>query len=260
MGYGLDGRVAIVTGAARGIGLAIAQRYAREGVAVMVSDIDEAAAAEAADLIRSHGARAASNHCDVRDEEAVRALFDATNQELGAIDIVVSNAGYGYASRIVDTTVEQWDDLFAVNVRGVFLCVRQAARHMQPRGRGCIINIASAAGKQGRAYTTAYGATKHAVIGITRCAAHELAPRGIRVNALCPGLVETRFWEGLNPQLTALDGDTATSAWERTLRRIPLGRHQRPDDVANAAVMLASDDASYITGQSLSVDGGLVMQ
>ena len=142
---------------------------------------------------------------------------------------------------------------------GVFLGLKHAARRMIPRGTGCVINLSSAAGKRGRANLTAYCAAKHAVIGITRAAAIELAPHGIRVNALCPGIVDTRFWEMLDPVLSGLEENPAGGAWVRGLSGIPLGRYGQPEDVANAAVMVASADASYMTGQSISVDGGMVM-
>ncbi len=259
MARGLDYKVAIITGSSRGIGRAIAKRYAREGAAVLVSDLEPDPAAATVAEIEAAGGRAATNICDVRDADQVAAMFDAAEEALGPVDIIVNNAGYAAAARIVDETVEAWDNMFAVNTRGVFMGVQQAARRMIPRGSGCIINIASAAGKRGRANTITYCATKHAVIGITRAAAVELAPHGIRVNALCPGLVDTRFWQMLDPVLTELDDNAAGTAWDRALPNIPMGRYEQPEDVANAAFMVASDDASYITGQSLSVDGGLVM-
>ncbi len=259
MSGGLDGKVAVVTGSGRGIGQAIAKRYAREGTAVLVSDLEPDPAAATVAEIEAAGGRAAANTCDVRDSDQIAAMFDAAEEALGPVDIIVNNAGYVAAARIVDETVEAWDNMFAVNTRGVFLGVQQAARRMIPRGSGCIINIASAAGKRGRANTMTYCATKHAVIGITRAAAIELAPHGIRVNALCPGLVDTRFWQTLDPLLTELEDSSAGTAWDRALPGIPLGRYEEAEDVANAAFMVASDDASYITGQSLSVDGGLVM-
>ncbi len=259
MARGLDEKVAIVTGAGRGIGRAIARRFAREGVAVLVSDIDPDPAHETVAAIQGDGGRAAQNVCDVRDERQVAAMFDAAEAALGPVDIIVNNAGYVGAAPIVDETVESWDAMFAVNVRGVFLGLQQAARRMIPRGTGCVINLSSAAGKRGRANLTAYCAAKHAVIGITRAAAIELAPHGIRVNALCPGIVDTRFWEMLDPVLSGLEENPAGGAWVRGLSGIPLGRYGQPEDVANAAVMVASDDASYMTGQSISVDGGMVM-
>lgn len=259
MARGLDEKVAIVTGSGRGIGRAIARRFAREGAAVLVSDIDPDPAHETVAAIQGDGGRAALNVCDVSDERQVAAMFDAAEAALGPVDIIVNNAGYVGAAPLVDETVESWDAMFAVNVRGVFLGLRHAARCMIPRGSGCVINIASSAGKQGRANLTAYCATKHAVIGLTRAAAHELASHGIRVNALCPGIVDTRFWEMLDPVLSSLEANPAGGAWERGLERIPLGRYEQPEDVANAAVLVASDDASYMTGQSISVDGGMVM-
>jgi len=259
MGESLQGKVAVVTGSGRGIGRAIAMRFAREGASVLVSDIDCHPANETSEEITAAGGCAEANTCDVRSEDQIAEMFDAAERAFGPVDIIVNNAGYAAAARIVDQTVDDWDNMFAVNVRGVFLGVQHAARRMIPRNTGCIINIASAAGKQGRANTTCYCASKHAVIGITRASAHELAPYGIRVNALCPGIVDTRFWRILDPELSALDENPAGTAWERALPRVPLGRYEQAEDVSNAAFMVASDDAGYITGQSLSVDGGLVM-
>ncbi len=259
MARGLQGKVAVVTGAGRGIGLAIARRYACEGVAVLAADLDARSVQVAARAIGAAGGRAAASHCDVRNPDSVRAMFDAAERELGPVDIVVNNAGIADPRRIADETPEHWDEVFAVNVRGVFLGVQEAARRMTPRGHGCIINMASAAGRAGRAFFSSYSASKHAVIGITRCAALELAPHGIRVNAICPGIVDTDMWRRMNQAFTELEGLQGTTTWDERVAAIPLGRAETAEDVANAAAMLASDDASYMTGQSLSVDGGIVM-
>ncbi len=260
MAKGLGGRVAVITGAGRGIGQAIAERFAAEGAAVLVADVDTEAAEGVAAGIVSGGGSARAQAADVRSPSDIVAMFDAAEAAYGAVDIVVNNAGIGGASSIAEQSMDAWDNMFAINVRGVFLGVQEAARRMQPRGSGIIINIASAAGKIARPYMACYCATKHAVIGITRSTAMELAPSGVRVVALCPGIVDTRLWrEDLNPDLTELEGREDESAWDVRVAGIPIGRHQVPADVANAAYMLASDDASYITGISLSVDGGMVL-
>ena len=259
MAYGLNDKVAIVTGAGQGIGRAIAERFAQEGARVLVADINAGTVSTVAKQITRQGGKAVAQVCDVRDPAAVGAMFDTAEEHFGPVDIVVNNAGLSGATAILDETVEHWDRMFAVNVRGVFLGVQEATRRMLPRGTGCIINMASGVGKIGRPYMTSYCATKHAVIGVTRCAALELGPHGIRVNALCPGIVDTEIWRDMDPVLTELEGRTDSTAWERRVAGIPLGRHSVPADIANAAVLLACDDASYITGQSLSVDGGLVM-
>jgi meso-butanediol dehydrogenase/(S,S)-butanediol dehydrogenase/diacetyl reductase len=257
---GLDGKVAVITGAGRGIGQAIAERYAAEGAAVLVADVDTAAAETVADGIAASGGSAQAKTADVRDPADVAGMFDAAEAAFGPVDIVVNNAGIGGATSILEQTVDDWDNMFAINVRGVFLGVQEATRRMMPRGSGLIINLASAAGKIGRPYMTCYCAGKHAVVGITRAAAMELAPHGVRVVALCPGIVDTRLWrEDLNPDLSELEGRENESAWDVRVSNIPIGRHQVPEDVANAAYMVASDDASYITGISLSVDGGMVL-
>ncbi len=260
MPNGLQDQVAIVTGAGRGIGQAIAERFAAEGAAVLAADLDSAAAGAVVAGIMQAGGRAAAHRADVRLEAQVAAMFDAAEQAFGPVDVVVNNAGIGGAAALDDQTVQAWDDMFAVNVRGVFLGVKHAARRMRPRGRGVVVNLASAAGKVGRPYMTCYVAAKHAVVGITRAAALELAPHGVRVVALCPGIVDTRLWrEDLNPDLTELEQRRGETAWDARVAGIPMGRHQLPADVANAAFLLASADASYVTGISLSVDGGMVL-
>ena len=260
MANGLDGKVAIVTGAGRGIGQAIAERFSAEGAAVLGADVDYEAVVSVTSGIVSTGGDARAQCVDVRVQSDIVTMFDVAEDEFGPVDIIVNNAGIGGATAIEAQDLDAWDNMFSVNVRSVFLGVQEAARRMRPRGSGSIINIASAAGKIGRPYMTCYCATKHAVIGITRAAAQELAVDGLRVNALCPGIVDTRLWrEDLNPELTELEGREAETAWDARVASIPLGRHEIPQDVANAVYMLASDDASYITGVSLSVDGGMVM-
>lgn len=256
----LQGKVAIVTGAGRGIGQAIAERFAAEGAGVFVADIDRDVAEAVASGIVSQGGNAVAQSIDVRKRVDIVSMCDAAEAMLGPIDIIVNNAGIGGSASIEEQDLDAWDNMFAVNVRGVFLGVQEATRRMRVRGAGTIINIASAAGKIGRSYMTSYCATKHAVIGITRAAAHELAKDGIRVNAICPGIVDTRLWkEDLNPHLTELEGHENQTAWDLRVAAIPIGRHQVPADVANVAFMLVSRNASYITGVSLSVDGGMVM-
>ncbi len=260
MANGLEGKVAIVTGAGRGIGQAIAERFAAEGAAVLGADVDHEAVVSVTAGIVSTGGIARAQCVDVRVQSDIVTMFDVAEDALGPVDIVVNNAGIGGATAIEAQDLEAWDNMFSVNVRSVFLGVQEAARRMRTRGSGSIINIASAAGKIGRPYMTCYCATKHAVIGITRAAAQELAVDGLRVNALCPGIVDTRLWrEDLNPELTELEGRETETAWDVRVASIPLGRYEIPADVANAAFMLASDNASYITGVSLSVDGGMVM-
>ena len=260
MGQEMQGKVAIVTGAGRGIGQAIAERFAAEGAAVLVADIDREVAEAVVSHIVSQGGNAIAQVADVRNRVDIVSMFDKAEAVLGPIDILVNNAGIGGSASIEEQDVDAWDNMFAVNVRGVFLGLQEATRRMRVRGSGAIINIASAAGKIGRSYMTSYCATKHAVIGITRAAAHELAKDGVRVNAICPGIVDTRLWkEDLNPHLTELEGHEEQTAWDLRVAAIPIGRHQVPEDVANAAFLLVSQEASYITGVSLSVDGGMVM-
>jgi NAD(P)-dependent dehydrogenase (short-subunit alcohol dehydrogenase family) len=249
----LTGKVALVTGAARGIGRAIAETYAEHGAYVMVTDVLLKRAQDVADGISAtHGPRAVALYLDVTDPLSVQQAVDATVERFGRIDILVNNAGVLCPHLIVDLPIEDWDLIFRVNVRGTFLCSQAAARQMIKQGTGgCIVNVSSASGKKADREEAAYCASKSAVIGFTRVLALELGPYGIRANAILPGATDTEMLRDLLDQVPGVR--------EELLAKTPLGKMARPRDQANAAVFLASDLASHVTGEQLVVSGGEFM-
>lgn len=258
--YELDDKVAIVTGGARGIGRAICLRLAREGAAVVVGDVDEAGAGSVANEIEESGGRATNVRVDVTKESDARELVDATVARFGRVDILVNNAGVLRVAPLMQTDETTWDLTFDVNVKGMLFCTQAAARHMIAQGQGGrIINAASGAAKMGPALPIgAYAASKHAVLGLTRCFAIELAPHQILVNCYCPGIVDTAMWEVIDRDVAALRGTAAGSVIKDALASIPLGRLQTPADVANVVAFFASADASYVTADALNNSGGLL--
>jgi meso-butanediol dehydrogenase / (S,S)-butanediol dehydrogenase / diacetyl reductase len=247
-------RVAVVTGAATGIGLAIAARLARAGYDVAVGDINTAGAEAAATQLRSVGVRAAAITCDVGARPDAFRMVDEVTRVLGAIDVLVNNAGIARLGPLATFAEADWRELFRVNVDSVFFCCQAVLRPMTTRGRGNIVNIASWNGKLGAPNFGAYSATKAAVITLTQALARETARSGIRVNAVCPGIVTgTDMRRDVERQGQAFglppSQDRATA--------VPLGRLGQPEDVANAVAFLVSDEAAYMTGQAINVTGGL---
>ena len=276
--YNLTGNVALVTGAGgkNGIGRAIATRLAKEGADVVVNDITEHPyAADQAewqglpDVVReieAMGRRAISVVADVSDAKQVGEMVDKTVAHFGKIDILVNNAGTIAGKDrvpVVDLAEEDWDRVQRVNVKGVFLCSQAVARHLITQGTGGkIINMSSVTGKQGSARYAAYSASKFAVIGLTQSLAHELAPYQVNVNAICPSLVDTErvghLASALMPEDLSTDEQRSEFA-RRNVAAVPLGRLAEGTDVAKMAAFLASDEAAYLTGLSVTVSGGSMM-
>ncbi|MEO4001811.1 SDR family NAD(P)-dependent oxidoreductase [Mesorhizobium sp. CAU 1732] len=255
--YGLEGRRAVVTGAAYGIGLAIASRLVKEGCAVALWDIDAASLEAArADLARQ-GALVTTHLVDVSDLGQTSRALDATISDWGAApDIFVNNAGIGQVASILDATPEDFERTMQVNVRGTFNCCHLVAPLMCDRGNGNIVNVASWFGKSGRPMSLAYCASKFAIIGMTQSMGLDLAKTGVRVNAVCPGTIaDTRMREQADE--AALSKGLLPAADREHL--IPLGRLGKPEDVARVVAFLVSEEAGYMTGQSINVTGGLWM-
>jgi NAD(P)-dependent dehydrogenase (short-subunit alcohol dehydrogenase family) len=251
----LRGRVAIVTGAGRGIGEAIARRFAQEGANVVAAQrsVEDGEAVVAA--VTRDGGRAISIPTDVRDESSVERLVRITVETLGRLDILVNNAGVGIRRTVTESTMDEWDEVMEPNVRGVFLCMKYGIRPMVEQGSGSVINMASVASFVGFPRDAAYCASKGAVLMLTRQAALDYAPLGVRVNAICPGFIDTpmlRYYCDQQPDPDA--------AWQQVLAQHPMGRVGTPEDVAGTAVYLAGDDSTWVTGATIAVDGGLLAQ
>ncbi len=247
----LQGKVAIVTGAGQGIGQAIALAAAQEGMRVTVNDINGVTAADTARLIEEMGGEALVHVGDVSVEDDVAQMVNETLARWGRVDLLVNNAGIEPSASILEMAPDVWDRVMAVNVRGVFLCTQAVGRVMRGQGSGVIVNISSIAGKAiPLPFRSAYAASKAAIVGFTKEAAREFAEYGIRVNAVCPGVIIT-------PMTAAARQNPAMM--EKWMREIPLRRLGTPEEVARLVIFLASDDASYITGQAYHVDGGKVM-
>ncbi|HEX4010391.1 MAG TPA: SDR family NAD(P)-dependent oxidoreductase [Solirubrobacteraceae bacterium] len=240
-------RTVVVTGGAKGIGRATALRFAQDGERVIALGRDGAAL----DALRELGPIETAE-CDVTDETAVVETFD----RIGAVDVLVANAGIGESAPLAATTLELWQRHLDVNATGTFLCLRAVVPGMRQRGDGAIVTVASTAGRVGVAYTAAYSAAKHAVVGLTRAVAAELGGTRVRVNAVCPTFVRTEMTERSIANIVQRTGRTAEQAEEALGAASPLGRLLEPREVADAIVFLASPRATAITGQTLVIDGG----
>jgi 3-oxoacyl-[acyl-carrier protein] reductase len=241
----LDGKTALVTGGASGLGESTAEHFAREGASLLLVDVNVDGAERVAARLRKAGAQAVAIACEVSDEGQVTACVQQALQRFGHIDILLNSAGIARLRPFLETPVEEFDRVHAVNVRGTFLMGQQVARSMVGRG-GAIINVASASGRRGSYGRTSYGTGKAGIIRMTEIMAVELAEHGIRVNCIAPGPIETPI---VAPQLT----EAGRRSWTAV---VPMGRWGQPHEVATAAVFLASADASFITGHCLDVDGG----
>jgi NAD(P)-dependent dehydrogenase (short-subunit alcohol dehydrogenase family) len=251
-------RVAAVTGAAQGIGAAIATRLSAEGFTTVLIDRDESTLDNKLERIREDGRAAAGIPADLSRPEAITAAFDRIHAEHGRLDVLVNNAGVTRDIGLLDLSPDDWDWIFDINARGTFLCLQAGARLMQQGGGGAIVNIASIAGKGWtKTSNIAYAASKGAVVVMTRIAAADLARHDITVNAVCPGVTLTPLVESLVTNRGRERGQTADEALAELNSSIPLARANQPDDIAAAVQFLASPAARNITGQSLNVDGGL---
>ena len=247
MGH-LDGKICVITGAAGGMGREAALLFSEEGAQVCVADVN----LEAAESTASETRDAFAHQVDVADEASVKAMMDATAEHYGGIDVLYNNAGISPNddASVLDTGVEAWDRVQAVNTKGVFLCCKHGIPHLQKRGGGSVINVASFVAILGAATSQiSYTASKGAVLSMTRELAVQFARENIRVNALCPGPVET-------PLLLSIFGDDP-AALERRRTHWPMGRLAKPREIVNGALFLASDESSYVTGSTFLVDGGL---
>lgn len=244
----LEDKVAVVTGAAQGIGFNMAKVFAKEGASLVIADISAAAAEEAATSIEKLGTEVLAIEVDVREPDQVQAMVDAASSRLGGLDVLVNNAGITRDATMRKMKLEDWQAVIDVHLTGTFLATRAASLAMREKKGGSIINISSISGKVGMVGQTNYSAAKAGIVGLTKAAAKEVAHHGVRVNAIQPGLIRTAMTEALSKDI-----------WEQKMAEIPMGRAGEPEEVANAALFLGSDLSSYMTGTVLEVTGGRYM-
>jgi NAD(P)-dependent dehydrogenase (short-subunit alcohol dehydrogenase family) len=255
----LKGQVAIVTGAGRGIGRAIALELARQGADVVIAELDQAGAKRTAEEVGALGRRSLATPTDVTSRADLRAMVDRAKAEFGRIDILVNNAGIYRAAATLDVTEEHWDAIMTINAKAVFFASQAVLPTMIAQKGGSIVSLASMAGKIGSKTNLPYNASKAAVVSMTKSLALAHAAEGIRVNCVCPGFVETDMWTMVSRDQGKLLGMTAEEFTRQRTSQVPLGRMEKPEDVAHVVAFLAGPRSGYMTGQALSVDGGLVM-
>jgi NAD(P)-dependent dehydrogenase (short-subunit alcohol dehydrogenase family) len=255
----LDGQVAIVTGAGRGIGRATALELAGMGAHVVVAEMDGANAERTAGEVRALGRQALALATDVTKAADLRTMAERTLAELGRIDVLVNNAGIYRAAATLDVTEAHWDAVLDINAKAVFFASQAVLPAMIARRRGSIVSLASMAAKVGSRTNLPYNASKAAVVSITKSLAIAHAADGIRVNCVCPGFVETDMWTAVAREQAALLGITVEEFNRQRLSTVPLGRMERPEDVASVIGFLCSEKSGYMTGQAINVTGGLVM-
>ena len=251
-----DGKVVMISGAASGFGRLAAERFAQEGARLSLSDIDTDGLAETKAMLGD--AEVLIVRADVSQEADQKAHADQTAERFGTIDIALNNAGAGGPmATVADTTAEEFDRLMAINARGVFLGMKYQLPHMLKAGKGAILNTSSAAGLVGAGMLSAYAASKHAVTGLTRAAADEYARFGIRINAICPSFAITPLFDDIADQVAQGHGVSREDAYKRFTARIPMRRVAEPEEIVQAMLWIVDDQNSFMTGQAVSIDGGL---
>jgi NAD(P)-dependent dehydrogenase (short-subunit alcohol dehydrogenase family) len=259
MGHRLSGRVAIVTGASRGIGACIAQAFADEGASLCLIARHQTALDDLAATLALDATQVMTLALDVTDRASCFDAVDAAKTKFGRIDTLVNNAGVYRSKPFLDFTSQDFQDMLDVNLFGVLHFTQACLPHMQQHQQGSIINLASTAGKWGSRNQSAYNVSKHAVVGLTRGVALEASPYKVTVNAICPGFVETDMLDELKAQASQSAGTSVEDFVKSALSRVPLGRMMQPQEIAAMAVFLASQDGTGITGQSIQMDGGMVL-
>jgi 3-oxoacyl-[acyl-carrier protein] reductase len=244
----LKDKVAVVTGGAQGIGKIVGEELARQGAHVILGDVNLEGAQVSAAEIKDNGGSASAVELNVTDADGVQKTFDSISKEFKLIDILVNNAGITRDGLVMRMKEADWDQVLSINLKGSFLCTQQAVKQMMKQKSGSIVNIASIVGLMGNAGQANYSASKAGLIGLTKTTAREVASRGIRVNAIAPGFIDTAMTQVLDEKVR-----------ERLIEQIPLARLGLPEDIANCVSFLVSDRASYVTGQVLSVNGGMLM-
>jgi NAD(P)-dependent dehydrogenase (short-subunit alcohol dehydrogenase family) len=254
MNLSFENKVVLVTGAASGLGLATAKAFAESGASVVLADWNEKEAQSAAQELANKGHKTLAVGCDVSNDAHVEAMVKQTVATFGRLDAAYNNAGVqNVLAETADTAREDYDRVMGINLQGVWSCMKFELQQMRKQGSGTIVNCSSLGGLVGGAERGIYHAAKHGVIGFTKSAALEYAARGIRINAVCPGLI----WTPMADQMVAAGQGEALKAMEKS---IPMGRVGRPEEIADAVLWLCSNAASYVTGQSISVDGGFIMR
>lgn len=243
----LTQKVAIVTGANQGIGFGIARVLGREGAQIIIADISEEGGASAVSQLKSESIDATFIRCNISNKSDVKNLFDTVHQSHGCLDILVNNAGINRDAMLHKLSEENWDSVLDINLKGTFLCMQEAAKKMREQGSGRIINISSASWL-GNVGQSNYAASKAGVIGLTKTACRELAKKGVTVNAICPGFIDTKMTRGVPEKV-----------WDIMISKIPAGQAGQPEDIGECVAFLASDAARYINGEVINVGGGMVL-
>jgi NAD(P)-dependent dehydrogenase (short-subunit alcohol dehydrogenase family) len=253
MKLSFENKVALVTGAGSGMGLATAQAFAADGAAVVLADVNEAAVHKAAEQLIAAGHKAIAARCDVADDAQVKAMVEETVSTFGRLDAAYNNAGVqSPVAETADASDEDFDRVIAINLRGVWTCMKYELRQIRKQGSGAIVNCSSLGGLVGIAGRGVYHASKHGVLGLTKSAALEYASMGIRINAVCPGIIDTPMVAGMLA--------TQAGAMQELMKDVPIGRLGRPEEIAAAVLWLCSPGASFVIGHALAVDGGYTVR